>query len=110
MAKEKTDREVEVEDTKRDVRKYALLEAVGNSEGGRYFISLLQKDTVNAMDKIAATYKTASDSELRTWCAVLGERLSLLRLFMRAPKNRAGAVAFLDELLKNVDAENEDNG
>jgi hypothetical protein len=67
----------------------------------------LRKDAAAAIDKIIGTYKTAPDMELRTSCAVLSERLLLIRALTRARKNKKFAQEELDALLSTVD---EDDG
>ncbi len=100
----------EVKDTQRDVKKYALIESLANSEAGKDLIMKLELTTSDAIDTIISTYRKASHGELLAACAVLAERITMLRMFFRAPKNRAGAAAELDRLLKDVDAENDNGG
>jgi hypothetical protein len=96
----------QIESVRKDVKTYALLEAVEKSEGGQLIIKGLKKDIVGAIDKLISSYKTAADPELRAHCAVLGERITLLRAFTRAKKQKKYALAELDELLK-LDSEDE---
>src|SRR5665213_1588526 len=82
-----------------DLKTYASLEALTASDGGKLIIKGLRKDILSAIDKLIASYRTAPEIELRTTCAVLGERFTLLRAFVRAPKQKQGAQKELDELL-----------
>lgn len=85
-----------------DIKKYSLLEAVERSEGGQMILLGLKKDAVGAIDKLISCYKTASDVELRTWCAILGERMNLIRMFKNKSQKKF-AIEALDELLKSPD-------
>ncbi len=98
LTKEKQE---EVAIIRKDVENYAAIEGVANSEGGQIIAAALRKDASGALSNLLAKYKTASDTELRAWCAVLGERLALLKSFVNAPKNRQGAIDRLDEILNS---------
>ena len=104
---EKKQKKGEVKDKQEDLKRYALLEAVANSEGGKFLISGFQDEVGSALDKIRTLYKTASQEELRAWCAILDSRITLLRSFNRAPNNRKLTGEEINELLKAIDAENE---
>lgn len=84
-----------------EVKKYALIESLEISEAGEMIIKEIKGDALNAIEKIKSLYKTAPEIELRTWCAVLDSRLSLLSKFKNNPKNKKIASEELDELLKN---------
>lgn len=107
MPQEKSE---QVKDVEADVKKYALLEAVENSEGGQMIIVGLKKDVVSAIEKLKSLYKTASEIELRTWCAILDSRFTMLQAYSRAGTNRKFAVETLDELMKSIDVENGNGG
>lgn len=98
----------EIKSVQSDIKRYALLEAVERSEGGQMLLLALKKDASNAIDKLISFYKTAPDVELRTWCAILSERMSLVRSFERAPINRKFASKELDKLLKAEVADEEE--
>lgn len=93
----------EIEAVQKDVERYALLEAVANSEGGKMIITELGKDAESALQKLLSVYKTAPEMELRSWCAILGERISLLQAFQRAPGQKEGSSKVLADLLKSVE-------
>lgn len=94
----------EIKQAEGEVKRYALLEAVQNSEGGQMLIDALQKDVVSAIDKLKSSYKTATDIELRTLCAVLDSRISLLWAFKRAPVNLKFSKQELADLMKEEEA------
>ena len=98
---------LEIESAQNDVKRYAMLEAVERSEGGKVIIRGIEKEVVSAIDKIMSSYKTAQEIELRTWCAILDTRMTMLYLFMRAPKNKMGATEALKNLMKDADVEEE---
>lgn len=97
-----------VKSVKKDIKNYSVLEAVERSEGGQLIIKGLKKDIVSAIDRLSNEYKTASEIELRTACAVLSERITLLRAFTRAGRQKKYALKELDELL-TVDSQDEDD-
>lgn len=97
----------EVKDKQAELKRYALLESVANSEGGKMLIKGFEQEVGDAIDKLRTLYKTAAQESLRAWCAVLDGRITLLRSFNRAPNNRKLTGDEVNELLKSIDAENE---
>jgi hypothetical protein len=98
----------EIESVRKDIKTYSVLEAVTNSEGGQLIIKGLKKDIASAIDKLVTAYKNVPEVELRATCAALGERITLLRAFTRAPKQKKYAVKELEALLSTVDNDDED--
>jgi hypothetical protein len=90
-----------------ELKTYASLEAIANSDGGKVLIKGLKKDTVSAIDVLISQFRTAPEIELRAACASLRERITLLRAFTRASKNRKFTQGELDELL-TLDNDDED--
>lgn len=107
MAELTEEQKAEVEVKEKEVKKYAMLEAVKNSEGGIFIAQTIQEDVLGAIDNLRRLYKTATDAELRTWCAVLDSRISMLFLFKNAPANRKVHADDLAELMKRFDTENQ---
>ncbi len=83
-----------------DISKFESLSTLKNLEGGKSLILLLRTDVAAAVDTLASSYQKASDVELRGMCARLEARLGVLRLIMRAKKNKELTDEYLDELLK----------
>lgn len=82
-----------------DIGTYASIESVANSNGGTLIIKGLKKDVIGSIDVLISSFKTAPDIELRAACASLRERITLLRAFTRASKQKKYAQKELDELL-----------
>ncbi len=92
-----------IESIKKDTRKYAAIEAVANTEGGRVLISGLKKDLIDTIDNIATNYKDISHVELVALSAKLSAKLSLLRSIELSKKNKELASEALEEAMKNTD-------
>lgn len=84
---------------KNELKKYASLEAVTNSDGGKLIVKGLKQDIVSAIDQLS-TYRSCPEIELRTLCAVITERLNLLRTLLHAPKNKKFALKDLELILE----------
>ncbi len=100
MSKEIKEQIKEVRD---DVKMYADLEAVKNSNGGKRILKGLGADIVLAIDKLCQSYQTASHIELLAIIAGLNNRLDLFRTLNRSPKNKRLAKAELEKLLEEDD-------
>lgn len=90
----------QIKDVREDVKMYAELEAVKNSDGGKRVLKGLGSDIVTAIDKLCQSYKTASHIELIALIASMDERLGIFRTLNRSTKNKELALAELEELLK----------
>jgi hypothetical protein len=89
----------QIKEVEGDLKTYASLQSVANSDGGKLLIKGLKKDVLSAIDLLIGSYKTAPEIELRTACASLRERITLLRALNRAPNLKRYAQKELDELL-----------
>jgi hypothetical protein len=87
------------EDIKKEVKKYAALEAVAKSEGGKILIDSLQKDVVSAIDELAHKYKDASHMELIAIISKMHSRLLILRTLNRAGANKKFSKQELEFLI-----------
>lgn len=85
------------EETEKDIKKYSAIEAMSLTDGGKILRITLEKDVLSAVDTICTKYKTVSHTELIALCAGLAERLVVLRILNRAPKNKEAALKFLTE-------------
>jgi hypothetical protein len=85
---------------KEDLKVYASLEAVKNSEGGKILIKSLSDDITAAIMEISAKYKEATHTELIALAAKLSERITILRSITRSSKNKDLAKEELDRLIK----------
>lgn len=88
------------EEARKDVDKYAGLEALASSDGGQTLIDGLRKDVSSTIDIICNTYTTAPHFELIAHISRLKERLALLRVLNNAPKNHSGSIDELKAILK----------
>lgn len=93
----------QIKDTEQELKNYAVIEALSNTEGGQRIVSLLKDDILSAINDISAKYKTASHAELIAVSAKLSERITLFRVFSRASKNKKLTKDQLEELLKEED-------
>lgn len=89
-----------IETIKDEVKGYAIIESVANSEGGRKIIESLKKDALSAINELCFKYKEANHIDLIASCAKLSERMTLLRVFGRASKNKKITLDELEEVLK----------
>jgi len=94
----------QIKEVKGDIKLYADLEAVKNSNGGKRILKGLGSDIVSAIDKLCQSYKTASHIEIIALIAGLDERLGIFRTLNRSSKNKEMAKNELEELLEK-DAE-----
>jgi len=90
----------QIKETREDVKMYAELEAVKNSDGGKRILKGLGSDIIMAIDKLCGSYQTASHIELIALIAGLNDRLDIFRMLNRSSKNKAMASAELEELIK----------
>ena len=82
-----------------DAERYAALDGVANSEGGKILIEGLSSDCVDAIEVIRGSYKTATHAELLALCATLDARLAVLQSLQRAATNKTLARERIAELL-----------
>lgn len=88
------------EEIKEDIGKYANLEILKNTEGGKELISYLEENFVSMIDKICSRPKI---DEVYVIIAEIDMTLKLLRMFYRAEKNKDLALqALKDEEEKEV--------
>ena len=83
------------EEVEQDIALYSSLESVASSEGGKHIIKNLKTDINGAISNIVSNYKKAPHIELIGYCAVLSERISLLKTLTRASKNKDLAIETL---------------
>lgn len=91
------------EEIKKDVKKYAALDGIKSTPGGKILIESLQKDIISCVDEISTKYKSATHVELIALGAKLGERITILRTLNRASKNKK----YAQEQLKFLTEESE---
>ncbi len=96
-----------LQEAKDEVGKHSALEAVMRMEGGKILLAEAIDDINMAMGELVANYKTFSDSELRTQCALLAVSVDLFNKLTNAPKKKAFALQELRELGENIDSDKE---
>jgi len=82
------------DEIKEDISKYAGLEALKDSEGGKELIAILEGQFVSVIEKLC------SKPKMEDICYLLSEldiTLNLLRMFYRAGKNKDDALQFLKD-------------
>jgi len=89
----------------KDVRKYAGLESLSNTAGGKDLIAYLQSGFVSAVDMLISKYKSGKTDELIPLIAAMDEKLNLLRTLTRASKNKELALTALKEEEKRIEDE-----
>lgn len=91
----------DTKELKEDIKKYAKLQSLANTEGGKDLIKGLRADVITAIDSIGSSYLDAPEANLRALCARLKERIELLRVLYNAPKNKKFLTKMLDEILES---------
>jgi hypothetical protein len=86
------------EEQQDDLDVYHALKTVAESDGGKILIDNLTTDVVRTIGVLEGQYKTLTHIELIAHCALLAERLSLLRTLTRAKTN----LEDLKKLLKDT--------
>lgn len=93
----------QIKEVREDVKMYADLEAVKNSNGGKRILKGLGADIVVAIDKLCQSYQTASHVEILSIIAGLNNRLELFRTINRSSKNKRLAKEELERLIEEDD-------
>jgi hypothetical protein len=88
------------EEIKKDIKKFASLDVVASTAGGKLLVSSLQKDITSCVDELSSKYKTASHIEIIAICAKLSEKITLLRVLNKAKKLKKIAQEELNFLLE----------
>ena len=87
---------IEVED---DVAKYAKLESVALSEGGKLLMKGLKSDIGDSVAKLISNYKTLPHIELIATIAHLDAKFNIFKALSRSSKNKKLAKEALEQLL-----------
>ena len=82
-----------------DVAKYAKLESLGLSEGGKLLTDGLKSDIVNTVDELIAGYKTITHIEMIGLIAQLDAKFNIFKAIQRSPKNKKNAKEQLELIL-----------
>lgn len=94
-------------DVEKDIGKYAALEVVKESEGGKLITSALKKDIIAAAEKAASIYKTATHAELIGVVAELAVKMTVFRMISRSSKNKKLALEEFESILEENGDESE---
>lgn len=76
------------------------ISSLASTAGGQTLVTLLIKDTVNAMQRLRASYKTASHTELVTIIADMSARFETAKLLLNAKESEDVANERLEEALR----------
>ena len=94
----------QLDDIEKDIKKYAKLDIVANSEGGKELVKNLGSYIVSTINQLCHKYKSASHIELISLIAQLDSKINLYQTLMRAKGQKMGAKKEyekrLEELLK----------
>ena len=113
---EKTEKEVEVEEAKKealkndeqlkniaeDLKLYGDAEVFSKSTGGQKIIKSLEIDVLDATLLLTAKYKTASHIELISYCAALETKMDLLRRMTQAGKKKEEAIENFNNRMREI--------
>lgn len=92
---------MEIKEIEQDIDKYAKLESVKLSQGGKLLIESLQTDILNCINELTGKYKEISHIELIAVIARLEARLNLLKTLERSEQNKQMAKDELQRILEN---------
>lgn len=95
--KSKTEDQKELE---AEFRKFAGLDVLAKSDGGKILIETLAKDIVSVVDNLAQNFKTLTMQEFVGAGAELRSKLTFLRVLSQAEKNKNDAEVILKENFK----------
>jgi len=79
----------------KDLDKYADLDLLANSKGGKVLIEYLQDSFVTALEELLTKYKT--ETNLIPLIAIIDEKLNLMRALSRAETNKELVLKALKE-------------
>lgn len=97
---------VNKKELEKDLSQASSLEAVALSSGGKIIIETLKSDVIGDMDTLANKYSELQHLDLIAVCADMKTKLDLLRVLIRAPKNKK----FLMDIMKDALKEEEEQG
>jgi HPt (histidine-containing phosphotransfer) domain-containing protein len=92
---------MEPEEIKQDVEKYAALDTVYASAGGKLLINTFIEEVVATIHQLAGSYKRISHTEMIAQCASLEARLDVIGAMANSPQNKEDAIAALKAALKS---------
>lgn len=97
----------QAETIKKDLKKYAALEAVALSEGGKILVDNLVVDILAGLDRLGSMYKGSTLDQLLPVIADIDNKRDILRVIIRSKKNKQLAYDALADELKRVEEEDE---
>jgi len=95
-----TEKEEKIKDLEDEKKSYAIFEAVANSEGGQKITKTLKVDILSVLNEITFKYKELTHIQFIALSAKLSEKLTMLRVFARASKNKKVIIEELEAILK----------
>ena len=84
---------------KRDIDRFADIETVSETRGGKILIKSLEKDIISGINSIISLYREDSEIKLRATIAQLQANLDVLRVLKNARKNKNYAKKELEMIL-----------
>jgi len=86
---------------KKDIKTYASLKTLLESDGGKILTNLLKKDISNTVENISSNYKTLTHIEFISLAASISERMNILRVLDNSKTNLDLAREALEEVDDN---------
>jgi len=88
---------IDEKEIKEDLRKYASIDSLADSDGGKLLTDGLLQDISSAIDYLVSQYKECGHTEIITAIARLEAKLDLYRVISRAKTNKELAAEALKE-------------
>ena len=89
--------DIDEKEIKEDIKKYASIDSLADSEGGKILIESLLSDISSSVDYLVSSYKECEHTKLITAIAKLEAKLDLYRVISRAKTNKELATEALKE-------------
>jgi len=90
-----------MEEIIKDKEKYAKLEALANSEGGKLLLDTLKSDLKGSINTLIGNYRSTSHIEIICLIAQLESRLELYKRISNSSKNKALTIEELEHIVKD---------
>ena len=84
-----------------EAAKFAKLDALANSEGGKLLIAQSRKHVLASIEMLLLNYANMSELEIRTYCARAKERMDILQILTGAYGNQIACEEELTKILEN---------
>jgi len=96
----KIEEQEEIDSATVELERYKALDNLSRSKGGKLMIEMIKKDISDLVSKLSYKFDSMTDIELRSVCASISPRITVLRAFQNAEANFEVTKADLEELLE----------